>query len=141
MRRWLLASGVLILAGSLAVTTAYTQDASGEKPKKTAVRHMPKPKVDADGHQISPFSLAQRTANAKKDCAPGVGTHGVYRGYTQWDPELKSIEGKKLYAACIKRGLEPAPGFAVHRFAYAIGVKSVFGRTKENCLECHSKGY
>lgn len=140
MRRWLLASSVLILAGSLAVTTAYTQDASGEKPKKTI--RMPKPRIDpVDGKEISPLSVAQRTANAKKDCAPGVGTHGVYRGYTQWDPQLKSIEGRKLYEACIKRGLEPAPGFAVHRFAYAIGVKSVFGRTKENCLECHSKGY
>jgi hypothetical protein len=159
MKKGLLTSAALILAGSLAFTSAFTQDAPGvkkdqaksagssasntaenAKPKRTAARRVPK--IDpADGKQISPYTLAERTANAKKDCAPGIGTHGVYRGYSQWDPELKSIEGRKLFEACIKRGLEPAPWFAVHRTAYAIGIQSVFGKTKEDCLKCHSKGY
>jgi hypothetical protein len=143
----------LILAGSIAFALIAIQGAPGidkaqaQTANSSSESAKPKPprrvtKIDpVDGKQLSPYTLAERTANAKKDCAPGVGTHGVYRGYTQWDPELKSIEGRKLFEACVKRGLEPAPWFAVHRLAYAIGVNSVFGRTKENCVMCHSKGY
>jgi len=163
-------SAALILVGSLAVTSAFTQDApkaetpkaeapKTEAPTAEAPKAAPKPqstssaksmidkparkvtKVDKDGKQMSPYSLAERTAMAKIDCAPGTGTHGVYRGYTQWDPELKTTAGKELFAACIKRGLEPAPWFAVHRMAYGMGAKSAFGKTKEDCLKCHEKGY
>jgi hypothetical protein len=103
-------------------------------------------KVDpADGKLISPYSLAERTAMNRQDCKPnnlhkdGLGMHGQYRSYTQWDPELKSIEGKAQFEACVKRGLEPTPWFAFgQRMAIASGGK-FFGRGKEDCLKCHSK--
>lgn len=146
MKARLLICGALALAGSLVFTSAFTQDAPKAKPKSAANAMLDKParkaKVDpADGKEISPYSLAERTAMAKIDCQPGTGTHGVYRGYTQWDPELKTVAGKEQFAACVKRGLEPAPWFAVHRVAYGLGMKTAFGRSKEDCLKCHSKGY
>jgi hypothetical protein len=143
--RWFMCAA-LALAGTLVFTSAFTQDAPKPQPKSSAKAMLDKParkaKVDPkDGKQISPYSLAERTAMAKIDCAPGTGTHGVYRGYTQWDPQLKTTAGKELFAACVKRGLEPAPWFAVHRVAYGMGAKTAFGKSKEDCLKCHEKGY
>jgi hypothetical protein len=151
MRRLLLVGGILAAAMSLAYTPAFTQDApkkkeasASEKSKAVSGRRI---KVDADGKQISPYSLAVRTANNRADCKPnalkpdGVGIHGHYRGYGNWDPELKSIEGRKQFEACVKRGLEPAPWFALlQRATFAQGGK-FFGKTKEDCLKCHEKGY
>jgi hypothetical protein len=152
MKRFSRFAAVLVAVGSLIYTPAFTQDAQkkeqtrpieGEKPKKVPTRI----KVNADGKQISPYSLAVRTANNRADCKPnalkpdGVGIHGHYRGYGAWDPELKSIEGRKQFEACVKRGLEPAPWFALlQRATYAQGGK-FFGKTKEDCLKCHVVGY
>ena len=108
MKMRLLAGGALILAASLTYSSASTQDASGTK--KEEVKAAETPKVtnapgrrsakpsSADGKIISPYSLAQRTALNRQDCKPnnlhadGLGMHGQYRTYGQWDPELKSIE-------------------------------------------------
>jgi hypothetical protein len=114
------------------------------KPKRTAVRRVPR--VDrADGKLISPYSLAERTALNRQDCKPnslkadGVGMHGHYRTYGQWDPELKSIEGRKQFEACVKRGLEPTPMFAFGQRMMIATSGKFFGRGKEDCLKCHSK--
>ena len=163
MRSWSPAAGVLILAASLTFTSAFTQGAPGgdkeqakpadsaapkpdesAKPKRAAVRRGPK--IDpVDGKIISPYSLAERTAMNRQDCKPnnlrkdGLGMHGHYRTYGQWDPELKSIEGRAQFEACVKRGLEPTPWFAFgQRMMIASGGK-FFGRGKEDCLKCHSK--
>ncbi len=152
MKRFSVMAAVLVAIGCSIYTPAFTQDApkkqdvsAGEKPKKvTAKRPI---KVNADGKQVSPYSLAERTANNRADCKPnalkpdGVGIHGHYRGYGQWDPELKSIEGRKQFEACVKRGLEPAPWFAfLQRATFANG-GTFFGKTKEDCLKCHEVGY
>jgi hypothetical protein len=114
------------------------------KLKRVGVRRVPK--IDpADGKLISPYSLAERTALNKQDCKPnalqkdGVGMHGHYRTYGQWDPELKSIEGRKQFEACVKRGLEPTPWFAFGQRMMIAGGGKFFGRGKEDCLKCHSK--
>jgi hypothetical protein len=165
---WLL-TAALILAASLTYKPAFTQDAPDKnkeqakpaesatpkpdesakpngsaKPKRAAVRRGLK--IDpADGQLISPYSLAERTAMNRLDCKPnalqknGLGMHGHYRTYGQWDPELKSIEGRRQFEACVKRGLEPTPWFAFgQRMMIANGGK-FFGRGKEDCLKCHSK--
>ena len=163
MMQWLLTAGALLLAASLTYTSAFTQDAPGQnkeqakpadnatpkpdesvKPKRAAVRRAAK--IDpTDGKLISPYSLAERTAMNRQDCKPnnlqkdGLGMHGHYRTYGQWDPELKSVEGRKQFEACVKRGLEPTPWFAFgQRMMIANGGK-FFGRGKEDCLKCHSK--
>lgn len=123
---------------------AVPKPAESAKPKKAAVQRARR--VDpSDGKLVSPYSLAERIARNKQDCKPnnlrenGLGMHGHYRSYSQWDPELKSIEGRKQFDACVKRGLEPTPWFAFgQRAAIAMGGK-FFGRTKEDCLMCHSK--
>jgi hypothetical protein len=155
----LLTAAALILAASLTYTSAFTQDAPGMKKEQAKPRADATPKLDqsakparratktdpADGKLISPYSLAERTAASRQDCKPnnlrkdGVGIHGHYRTYGQWDPELKSIEGRKQFEACVKRGLEPTPWFAFgQRMMIASGGK-FFGRGKEDCLKCHSK--
>jgi hypothetical protein len=156
------AAGALILAASLVSTMALTQGAAdmkerakpavdaasksdeSAKPKRAGARRAGK--VDpADGKLVSPYSLAERTAANRQDCKPnnlhkdGLGMHGHYRAYGQWDPELKSIEGRKQFEACVKRGLEPTPWFAFgQRMMIASGGK-FFGKGKEDCLKCHSK--
>ena len=74
----------------------------------------------------------------RQDCKPnnlhkdGLGMHGQYRSYTQNDPELKSIDGRAQFEACVKRGLEPTPWFAFgQRMAIASGGKC-FVRGKED---------
>ncbi|MEA2982349.1 MAG: hypothetical protein QOF09_4172 [Alphaproteobacteria bacterium] len=123
---------------------AAPKPAESAKPKRTTGRIALKtdPK---DGSIISPYSLAYRTAMNREDCKPnnlkkdGLGIHGHYRTYGQWDPELKSIEGRRQFEACVKRGLEPTPWFAFgQRMVIASGGK-FFGRGKEECLMCHSK--
>jgi hypothetical protein len=160
--KWVLTAGALAIAASLSLTSAFTQvvpSAETEraksaesapkpdeslKPKKTTVRRTPR--VDpADGKLISPYSLAERTALNRQDCKPnnlkadGVGMHGQYRTYGQWDPELKSIEGRKQFEACVKRGLEPTPMFAFGQRMMIATSGKFFGRGKNDCLKCHSK--
>jgi hypothetical protein len=162
IKTWRGTAGALILAASLANTMAFTQDTAGNKEQaKPAVTVAAKPddsakpkrasgsrtaKTDpADGKLISPYSLAERTAMNRQDCKPnnlrkdGVGMHGHYRTYGQWDPELKSIEGKKQFEACVKRGLEPTPWFAFGQRMMIATNGKFFGRGKEDCLKCHSK--
>jgi len=114
------------------------------KPARVADRRVPK--IDpADGKLVSPYTLAERTAANKQDCLPnnlhkdGVGMHGHYRTYGQWDPQLKSIEGKKQFEACVKRGLEPTPWFAFGQRAGIALTGKFFGKSKQDCLKCHSK--
>jgi len=160
---WLLTAGAILLAASLTYTSAFTQDAPGKnkeqakphnnarpkpderaKPQRAGVRRVPK--IDpVDGKLISPYSLAERTALNRQDCKPnnlhkdGLGMHGHYRTYGQWDPELKSIEGRKQFEACVKRGLEPTPWFAFGQRAGIAMTGKFFGKSKEDCLRCHSK--
>jgi hypothetical protein len=162
-KHWLLTAGALLLAASLTLTSAFTQDgpgknkqqakpadnaasqpAAGANQKRAAGRRVPK--VDpVDGKLISPYSLAERTALSRQDCLPnklrkdGVGIHGHYRTYGEWDPELKSIEGRKQFEACVKRGLDPTPGFAFGQRMMISMTGKFFGRGKEDCLKCHSK--
>jgi len=163
MKHWLLTAGALLLVVSLTYTSAFTQDASGKKKEqaKPADNATPKPdesakptrawvrrvaKIDpVDGKLISPYSLAERTALNRQDCKPnnlhkdGLGIHGHYRTYGQWDPELKSVEGRRQYEACVKRGLDPTPWFAFGQRALIATSGKFFGKTKDDCLKCHSK--
>jgi hypothetical protein len=140
---------------SLTYSSASTPDIPDTKkeeakaPEKTSavkVAARRTTKIDpADGKILSPYSLAERTALNRQDCKPnnlhkdGLGMHGQYRTYGQWDPELKSIEGKKQYEACVKRGLEPTPWFAFGQRALIATNGKFFGKTKDDCLKCHSK--
>src|ERR1043165_832946 len=161
MKHWLLTAGALLLAVSLTYTSAFTQDASGKNKEqaKPADNAAPKPdesakptrawarrvaKIDpVDGKLISPYSLAERTAMNRQDCKPnnlhedGLGMHGQYRTYGQWDPELKSIEGRRQYEACVKRGLDPTPWFAFGQRLLIATRGKFFGKTKDDCLKCH----
>ena len=162
IKTWWGTTGALILAASLVNTMAFTQGTvgnkeqakpaadmaakpdEGAKPKRPSGRRTAKTDP-ADGKLISPYSLAERTAMNRLDCKPnnlrkdGVGMHGHYRTYGQWDPELKSIEGKKQFDACVKRGLEPTPWFAFGQRMMIAADGKFFGRGKEDCLKCHSK--
>ena len=157
-KKYLLAAAILVVAASLTYSTAFTQDAPGTKAatktsgKKVATgkeyydrpaRHATK--TNREGKVISPYSLAERTAASRMDCKPnalkkdGMGIHGHYRTYGQWDPELKSIEGRKQFEACVKRGLDPTPWFAFgQRMMIGSGDGKFFGRGKDDCLRCHS---
>jgi hypothetical protein len=159
-KKWLLAVAALFVAASLTYTPAFTQDAagtkaaatktSGKKASGTGKEYYDKParnatKVDREGKTLSPYSLAERTAASRMDCKPnalkkdGMGIHGHYRTYGQWDPELKSIEGRKQFEACVKRGLDPTPWFAFgQRMMIGSGDGKFFGRGKNDCLRCHS---
>jgi hypothetical protein len=162
LRTGLSIAAALILAAPLTFTSAFTQGApdkkveqakpvgaapktdAAAKPKTTAVRRAAK--IDpVDGKLVSPYSLAERTAMSRQDCKPnnlhedGLGMHGQYRTYGQWDPELKSIEGRRQYEACVKRGLDPTPWFAFGQRLLIATRGKWFGKTKESCLMCHSK--
>jgi hypothetical protein len=162
IKRWCVIAGALVLVASLVDTRASTQDipAVKKEPANSANSAVPKStenarpkntakrvaKIDpVDGKLISPYSLAERTALNKQDCTPnnlhknGLGMHGHYRTYGQWDPELRSIEGRKQFEACVKRGLEPTPWFAFGQRAGIAMTGKFFGKSKEECLKCHSK--
>jgi len=130
------------LFGGVIGSISMASTSTSAKPK-TARRV---PKIDpVDGKLISPYTLAERTALSRQDCKPnnlhkdGLGIHGHYRTYGQWDPELKSIEGRKQYEACVKRGLDPTPWFAFGQRLLIATRGQWFGKTKESCLTCHSK--
>ena len=160
-KKYLLAAAILVAAASLTYSTAFTQDASGTKKtraksaasaasstesvKRQRAARGPYRIDPKDGKEISPYSLASRTALNRQDCKPnalkkdGLGIHGHYRTYGQWDPELKSIEGRKQFEACVKRGLDPTPMFAIGQRIAISGGGKFFGRGKDDCLKCHSK--
>jgi hypothetical protein len=83
-------------------------------------------------------SLRARTAACRKDCSAG-SLHGTYRAYGANDPQLKSPEGRKLYAECVRLCLDPLPGFYVQKSIVESG-GSWFGETKADCLSCHAAG-
>jgi hypothetical protein len=156
MKKLWLAVFVLIMAGSMAYSPALTQEKAKEKAnettriasKKTASKKPHKLKLDKDGRPLSPKSVAERTALCKADCKPGnynpatgVGIHGIYRGFADYDPNLTSIRGKKSYAECVKKCTDPLPDIYVQRAVFAAGITSWFGMTKEDCLNCHAKGH
>jgi hypothetical protein len=133
MKRVLLVAASLAVAGSMAFTMALAKDV--------------KQRLDKDGRPISSRSVGYRTALCKADCSPkkydqktGVGIHGIYRGYQQYDPQLTSIQGKKEYAECVSICLAPLPSVYVQRPLLAMG-GSWFGKSKESCLDCHVKGH
>jgi hypothetical protein len=83
-------------------------------------------------------SVGARTAACKKDCSAGH-LHGTYRAYGSSDPELKSPEGRKLYAECVRLCLDPLPSIYVQKPIIEAG-GSWFGQTKSDCLGCHAVG-
>ena len=83
-------------------------------------------------------SLGARTAACKLDCSAG-NLHGTYRAYGSIDPQLKSPEGRKLYAECVRLCLDPLPTIYVQRPIIEAG-GSWFGKTKTDCLGCHAVG-
>jgi hypothetical protein len=83
-------------------------------------------------------SVGARTAACKLDCSAG-NLHGNYRAYGSSDPQLKSPEGRKLFAECVRLCLDPLPGTYVQRSIIESG-GSWFGKTKSDCLGCHAEG-
>jgi len=83
-------------------------------------------------------SLGARTKACRTDCSSGH-LHGTYRAYGTADPALKSPEGRKLYAECVRLCLDPLPGFYVQK-GIVEGGGSWFGMTKADCLGCHAAG-
>jgi hypothetical protein len=83
-------------------------------------------------------SVGARTAACKLDCSAG-NLHGTYRAYGSIDPQLKSPEGKKLFAECVRLCLDPLPTIYVQRPIIEAG-GSWFGKTKSDCLGCHAVG-
>jgi hypothetical protein len=159
MKRLLLAAIALIvvgsLAGSLAYTVALAQDGTKPAASKPAASKpaAPKPaavKTDRDGRPVSNKSAAARAALCKADCLPNnykecptwgcTGMHGLYRSYNQNDPQLKSIEGQKQFAQCVKACVDPLPAIYVQRPLLASGGKW-FGKSREDCLQCHAKAH
>jgi hypothetical protein len=120
----------LVLTGALAHAQApRSTDAAVTKPTHTTKRIAAK--------RVS-TSLHARTAACRKDCSAG-SLHGTYRAYGAIDPQLKSPEGRKLYAECVRLCLDPLPGFYVQKSIVESG-GSWFGMTKSDCMGCHAAG-
>lgn len=83
-------------------------------------------------------SVGARTAACKLDCSAGH-LHGTYRIYGSSDPELKSPEGRKLFAECVRLCLDPLPDFYLQK-SIVEGGGSWFGQRKADCLGCHAVG-
>ncbi len=94
----------------------------------------------AQAEPVKPVSrsIGARTAACKADCSAGH-LHGTYRAYGAFDPQLKSPEGKKLYAECVRLCLDPLPSIYVQKPIIEAG-GSWFGKTKSDCLGCHAVG-
>jgi hypothetical protein len=149
MKKLLLTAVALVVFGCLVQTSAFTQTADETKsaaakpatPKRSTIR------IDKDGRPLSPKSAASRNALCRADCSPkkydsktGVGIHGIYRSYHEFDPNLVSVEGKKQYAECVRLCAAPLPNIYVQRAVFGAGM-SWFGKSKEGCLDCHAKGH
>jgi len=121
MKKLLQIGLVSIVAGSLACTPALTQ-------------------------VMSKKGVASRTKLCKADCLPnnyhesGLGMHGLYRAYSTFDPHLTSPEGKAGYAECVKKFLAPIQRITIQRAVWAMGL-TWFGKTRQDCLECHVSGW
>jgi hypothetical protein len=124
------AISTLIMANPLAQAQTSKATSAGA----TRVAHAPK-HVTAKRKSTS---LRARTAACRKDCSAG-SLHGTYRAYGANDPQLKSPEGRKLYAECVRLCLDPLPGFYVQKSIVESG-GSWFGMTKADCLGCHAAG-
>ena len=110
----------LVVSVSVAVLSLAHTQAHGQTAKKPST------------------SVGARTAACKLDCSAG-NLHGTYRIYGASDPELKSPEGRKLYAECVRLCLDPLPDFYVQKSIVESG-GSWFGKTKSDCLGCHAVG-
>lgn len=115
MPKGMLFAGALIAIGSLTCTWALAE---------TTKKRISTP--------------ASRSATCKADCMTG-NVHGVYRPYNTADPQLKSPEGRKLYQECVQLCLNPLPNIHIWKPIIESG-GSVFGKTKADCLTCHSPG-
>jgi hypothetical protein len=111
------------------------------------VRRNAQQPVDAQGRPVSTVPAAKRIALCKADCTPnnykastGIGVHGIYRSYAQYDPQLKSIEGRASFNECVKKCSDPLPEVYVQRAVFGLGL-NWFGHTKQSCLDCHAKGH
>jgi hypothetical protein len=83
-------------------------------------------------------SAASRTAACRADCRAG-NTHGLYRAYNSADPDLKSPEGQKMYAECVRLCFAPLPASYFQKGIIDAGL-SWFGKFKSDCMECHTTG-
>jgi hypothetical protein len=110
----------LVVSVSVAVLSLAHTQAQGQTAKKPST------------------SVGARTAACKLDCSAG-NLHGTYRVYGASDPELKSPEGRKLYAECVRLCLDPLPGTYAQKSIIESG-GSWFGKTKSDCLGCHAVG-
>src|SRR4029079_9758219 len=126
MKKLLLVAFAFLLVGALAYTPALTQEV---KEKQAAASKPAKPgnpvklKIDPkDGRPLSPKSAASRLALCKTDCSPknfnqstNVGVHGISRAFNGYDPQLKSAEGQRSFAECVKKCADPLPDVYVQR--------------------------
>jgi hypothetical protein len=122
-------------------------EAPKPKPALRRVRRNAQQPVDAQGRPVSTVPAAKRIALRKADCTPnnykastGIGVHGIYRSYAQYDPQLKSIEGRASFNECVKKCSDPLPEVYVQRAVFGLGL-NWFGHTKQSCLDCHAKGH
>jgi hypothetical protein len=83
-------------------------------------------------------SAASRTAACRADCRAG-NTHGLYRVYNSADPELKSPEGQKMYAECVRLCVAPLPASYFQKGIIEAGLPW-FGKFKSDCMGCHATG-
>jgi hypothetical protein len=111
---------LVVVTASIAVLSLAQTLAYGETTKKKLI------------------TVASRTAACKLACSAGH-LHGSYRSYGSTDPELKSPEGKKLYAECVRLCLDPLPGTYAQKIFVENG-GSWFGQKKADCLTCHADG-
>src|SRR5438552_1143560 len=109
MQKRLFVVSALIAVGYLTCTLALAQTA--EKPAETAKKPPDPAKKRSEAAKKLP-TLASRTAICTKDCSTG-NVHGAYRAYNTSDPNLKSPEGQKMYAECVRLCLAPLPSFHI----------------------------
>jgi hypothetical protein len=124
------AISTFVMASALAQAQTSRSTSAGA----TKTTHAPKSEI----LKRRSTSLRARTAACRKDCSAG-SLHGTYRAYGANDPQLKSPEGRKLYAECVRLCLDPLPGFYVQK-SIVEGGGSWFGMTKTDCLGCHAAG-
>jgi len=139
--RLLLIGAALSVALSLAYAPALAEKVKGAK--SAASR-------SADARPVSKKSVAARTALCRADCRPNnykecptwgcIGMHGLYRSYNSFDPNLTSPEGRRAFAECVKKCVDPLPEVYIQRPIFAMGF-NWFGKSKEGCLDCHAKGH
>ncbi len=83
-------------------------------------------------------SVGSRIAACRSDCRAG-NTHGLYRAYNSADPDLKSPEGQKMYAECVRLCSAPLPASYFQKGIIEAGLPW-FGKFKSDCMQCHTTG-